>query len=296
MIVLVARRDKRCRATLFQVSDIYLRGHWHEDLLLRYDRDAHVSEVLKARQLPRDQRYTVGRFQEDEAGHLFALFATADGPVLMINDAIEVPLAEAELSIEDGDYHAHIHVAVRGVEIVNVRYTARYGDEWFDREDFELPSWLVKHYREKSLIEAHTRTTPSPTWWLWLKDRFEYPPPPRAAVAAGPSLEAGYRELWKRHLLEGMDDEGRSHFSEFTLDVVDESGDRGLSLREREERDQMIQLRAWAKESESVPYTLARAHVALLDGVEDPVAKILATVDDAYSAENLGELLTRLAE
>ena len=273
---------------------VYLRGHWHENRLLRYDPKAGRSEALKAKELPRDERYTVGRWQEVQEGHLFAVYASADGPVFMCNDAFRVPLRAAELEISAGRPRDLLRVAVEGVEVLRVDYTPQWGDNWFDREDFELLYWLVKHYRDDKLIQSYTRTAPSPTWWLWVKDHFEFPPAPRYVDSTGTEPWKGFAALWKNHLSEGLDDDGKDHFNEFTLETVAETTETTLSMRRRiDDAETFAKLRGWAKVHSGLPYALGRAHAAL-QNEEDPVATLLRMVVHASTATALMRALDEL--
>jgi hypothetical protein len=271
---------------------VYLREHWHGAPVLRYDRERRVIDELEPRALPRDAAYSKGTWQRVQ-GHVVGIFASPSGPMFLLDTIVLVPLRYARVGIDAGGHHDRFHLSVTSVEVLSLWYVPDQGDEWFEAEDFDLLRWLVARAADVRFLVSFTTADLLPTWWLWSRDRFEWPPPPRTVETSGPHFSSGLRELWHRYLSESLDDRGGDHFIEYILEL----GERAISLRGRDDvqLDTLVTLREWEAAHAGLSYQLGEAHAALLDTHADPVGAILRMVEQAETPAELSRALTRAA-
>ena len=120
-------------------------------------------------------------------------------------------------------------------------------------------------------------------WTVWYHDTFDRETEP-SEEARGVGAAAGLAELWRKHLREGVQDDGRLSFSRFHLnlesprEVVDLSNGSPAGC---------LALRRWKDDPQKLRL-LARAHASL--GRPDEIFRL------AEQARDEAELLRRLEE
>lgn len=114
-----------------------------------------------------DERFvTFGMFEAEKKGageiHSVALLATAEGPLLILDDLKFRPnVHETKINVEDDDQVSHFRVLDDGKPVFGLFYEKKFGIGLHPylkaREDIDFYYWLSKNINNPKLFQTYTR-------------------------------------------------------------------------------------------------------------------------------------------